>query len=345
MAAEAVPDVDLGISNVSLDIRTQLVGSVASYGAHLDAIAPAENMPVIMELTPNRSLFMRVLRARGEDMKLRNSDVYRDAGLHTDMADRITGLNRRRDWGEEDAVFSHVKSGHASFVDETPGKGVMSLVFPSTPESLEWFDLVNAAVNDHLDGVVYGRYLGNVARYTPSKQEADLHGKLWTPFKKTSMQPKKSDFEKMGLSEDSPAEKIMSTLNINGIDELTLDTAHIQTFGNPEDMVDKLAPWSNSIHLSLNRRDIKNVMGEIFAERSAQAKDLFIKGESSAVKTREWQFAKRVIANWKLRGHRGRIIYEEKPGYAATNRRVRYVQAAVLSTVAKLYESVPAERA
>lgn len=342
MTVESALEVDLGISNVTLDLRTQLMGSVAAYGAHLDAIAPSEATPIHMEVTLNRSRFARSLLARGRDMERRNSEEYRDAGLHTDMVDRVTGVDRRRDWSEKDAVFSRVISGHASFVDETPGRGVMNLVFPHTRESLEQFDLVNAAVGEQLPGIVYGLHLGEVARYTDSQAVAATHGKLWTPFEKTSVQPKKADFEKMELSEDSSAEKIMSTLNMNGIDELTLDTAHMQTFDDPEGMVEKLVSWFNSIHLSLNRSDMAKVMGELFVERSIKAKDHFIKGESWAKLTREWQLAQRVITGWKQRGHRGRIIYEEKARHTATNRRVRKDHKAIMETATLMYESAPA---
>lgn len=322
MAVESALEVDLGISNMALDVRTQLVGSVAAYGAHLDAIAPCEHVQINMELTPSRSRFMRTLLERGRDMEL--------------------GMSRNL--SEEDAVFKRVISGHASFVDETPGRGVMNLVFPHTRESLEQFDLVNAAVGAKLPGVVYGRHLGEIARYTHDQKIAGTHGKLWTPFEGTSVQPKKADFKKMGLSEDKKpsAEMIMSNLNINGITELTLDTAHIQTFDDPEAMVAKLAPWFNSIHLSLNRPDAAKVMGELFVERSIKAKELFVQGDSRAKQTREWQLAQMVVANWKQRGHRGRIIYEEKTRPTATNRRVRKDQKAVMETTALLYESTAA---
>lgn len=333
MAAESALEVDLGISNMTLDLRTQLVGSVAAYGAHLDAIAPSEAMPIHMEVTLNRSRFVRSLLARGRDMELRNSEEYRDAGL-----------GRRRDWSEKDAVFSRVISGHASPVDETPGRGMMNLVFPHTRESLERFDLVNAAVGTQLPGVVYGQYTGNVARYTNSQAIAGTHGKLWTPFSTTTVQPKRADFEKMQLSENATGEEIIAAYRKNGIQRGTLDVAHVQTFKEPELVVAELVNlnWFDAIHLSLNRYDVAKVMGELFVERSIKAKELFVQGDSRAKQTREWQLAQMVVANWKRRGHRGRIFYEEKTRPTATNRRVRKDQKAVMETTTLLYESTRA---
>jgi hypothetical protein len=327
---------------MTLDLRTQLMGSVASYGAHLDAIAPCEHVQINMEYTLNRSRFTHALLERGRDMELRRSEIYQDAGLHTDMADRITGLDRSRDWSEVDAVLRRIISEHASFVDETPGRGVMNLVFPHTRESLEQFDLVNAAVGAQLPGVVYGRYLGNVARYTDDQKIAGTHGKLWTPFGTTTVQPKQADFEKMGLSEDVTGEEIIAAYEANGIQRGTLDVAWIQTFENPELMVGKLINWFDAIHLSLNRSDAAKVLGELFVARSVKAKELFVQGDSRAKQTREWQLAQMVVKDWKRRGYRGRIFYEEKTNPATTNRRVRKDQKAIMETTAQLYESTKA---
>lgn len=345
-------EVDYGISNISLDLRTQFLGSVAAIGSHLDAISPAPGIEAKMELTPNKSAFMRRLLVRGRDMELRRSDVYRGVPIQfADMVDQFTGLDRGYDWSDEDDVFKRIISGHASFLDETSGHGVMGLLFPGAQQSLrqlnvatsalERFDPVALVLDTELDGVVYGQHLGKPAYYTRDQRTAESQGALWTPFRSTRVQPKRADFEKMGISEDAPAEEILSTLEQHGIDRGTLDVAHIQTFDDPLSLVDKLAGWFDSIHLALNRKDILNVMGKDFGHRSARAKASFEQGEGPASKTLEWELAQRVVTNWKWRGHRGSIFYEEMAG-TATNRQVRRYQKAILTTTATLVESTQA---
>src|SRR5690348_1967441 len=96
-------DVDLGISNLSLNYKTLLLGSVAAYGAHLDAISPSPEIPAMMEYTPVRSWFLRRLLGRGRDMEQRQFDAREGFGVEfSGIADPTSGLDRRHDWTDED---------------------------------------------------------------------------------------------------------------------------------------------------------------------------------------------------------------------------------------------------
>lgn len=340
-AEQAGSEIQVGISNLSLDKLTLFTGGLAAYEDHLNALNPqdTEGRQIGLEVFTVRSRFMGRVMMRGHEREQRDWPGHQRwaAGSHIDMVDELNGIDRSIDHSYEDAVFGRIYSGHQSFLDETPGTGLHGLVLPHAQKSLNQLATVSWAVHGNpydLDTIVYGQYLGGAAAYTERKKDA-TETKLWTPASRTLVQPKPADWEKFELSQYGDGSTAVSNLNARGINSIVWDTVHSHEFDSHGLLLSELLREGvvEEIHLSLNRQDMATDTrrGREFAAATAHAKRAFMKSPEAALRTVEGEVVQRIVAHWMHTGVNGRIVYEENPGLS-NNKTVRMEQRAIIET-------------
>lgn len=350
-AEQAGSEIQVGISNLSLDKLTLFMGGVAAYEEHLNALNPddIEGRQIGLEVFSVRSRFMGRVLARGHQREQLTWPSWQRwaAGAHVDIVDQLSGADRDF-WAAEDAVFARILSGHQTFLDETPGTGLHGLVFPHAQKSLSQLATVSWAVHGNpydLDTIVYGQYQGEAAEYTARKGES-TDTRLWTPASRTLVQPKHIDWRKFGLNGYNTAEGMAPELNRRGISGIAWDTVHSRSFDSHRLLLSELlgAGLIEEIHLSLNRQDIVSdtEMGGLSAYETEHAKRAFMKSPEAALRTVEGEMMQRIVAYWMHTGINGRIIYEENPGLNG-NKTVRNEQRAIIETVLGIIDNTKPE--
>lgn len=304
-AAAAGPDIEILVSNLS-DPLVALLGSVAAHDKLVQKIG-ADGMEVTA-LNPRVSRFMRQVLREADLIEAEQTDpTHPDAMLGY-------GLDAERDRTAGQTIRSVVRSQHASFKSESEPQNLLSLllptryIMPTRQESLGYMRRIQK-VTGKLPAVLY-------TNYTDIEDGQVVYDDRDAPFASRTFQPKKSDWTKMGLSEESSVADIKAAMAERGLTGVTLDLFHILDFDDPEALADKLASAGlvDAVHISVGRTDMTGFFSKA-ASATRKAGRAFARSSDAASEVREGKILNIVVSKWQDSPQAKRRIVIEKGPY------------------------------
>lgn len=282
-----------------------MLGSVATHDRLAQKVG-ADGMEVTA-LNPRFSRFMRQVLREANLLEAEQANPIHPYGMLG------YGLDAERDRTTEHTIRKVVHSQHASFKSESEPPNLLSrllptqLIFPSRGESLGYMRRVQK-ITGKLPAVLYTNYTdieGGQIRYGDKNE----------PFASRTFQPKKSDWGKMGLSEDSSVADIKAVMTRRGLSGVTLDLFHILEFDDPEALAAKLAGAGlvDAVHVSVGRTDITGFFSKA-AAATRKARRAFTHSAEAASETPEGKILNIVLSSWQdLPDKKRRIVIERGP--------------------------------
>ncbi len=214
----------------------------------------------------------------------------------------------------EERIRGLVHSQHASFVGERPAPNILGRLFairqvmPGRDESLDYMRRTQT-ITGTLPGVLYTRYSDrppSTIHY--SDEEA--------PFAPTLFQPKRDDWEEMGLTEESSAADIKQAMSERGLTGVAFDLFQALEFGNPHKLVDTLleAGLIDEVHLSVDRTDLVGLRNwrSAVAQRTRRAGRAFARSPEDARETDEGKLLFKILQKWHEEPEKPRRVVIEK---------------------------------
>jgi hypothetical protein len=313
------PPIEFLYANIAAPPHIVLLGSLATYEAYTDDVG-ADGI----ELTPVRGRLMQSVLQRGHMLEGLANPAYTGAreGLYEDFIDRLhPEVDRRRDWTYEDeAIAKLIRAGHSGFRKETHDESyIIAKLFPTWRESLRQLQLVQ-----RVTGLNTGNLLSAVLYAAPDDAELEDYSNENAPFGERLLQPKPTEWKKLRLEEDSPADEMEENLRAHGFTGVAFDGFHAQVeqhrlrFSSPLELALLLAAagLTSEIHLSVNRTDIAPKHSQL-ANSTRQAKEAFVRSPEAAANTLEGAILLGIVREWKnnpiYRNRRKRIVLEENP--------------------------------
>ncbi len=311
-------NIEVLVSNLSLTHLVATIGSLAMVDRQVRAVG-ADGIE-LTHVEPAVNIMTRQI--------LREADLTEDDRRHPVRPPEAMlgyGLDAERPRNNSSLIQKLVRAQHATFSSERPPLNLLGrilptqLLFPRRSQSFNYMRWTQV-VTDKLPGVMYTSYTdippGEV-RYTDEE----------APFAPRLFQPKKSDWEQMGLREDSSADAIKTAMDERGLDGVALDIFQILEFDNPDALVDKLleAGLVDEVHLSLNRTDLIGLSKwrSEASRRTRAAARAFADSPESAAETDEGRLLTKVLRKWHENPEiRRRIVVESGP-WSLINRKRR----------------------
>lgn len=353
----AGPDIQVGISNLSLPISVQYLGDVSATERYLGSIGGDDGI-VPLEITPTQTVFpfspfMRGLIRRGRLLQALDGAGHvpsietAQSGVEED--DLQSMIEDRPVNAEIQAMARMVMSVHSSPRDaRKPGLDLKGrLVFPHFEYSIQAMGQIQRAVGKDLPAVFYpGLGMG------PYNYDARFNAR--------SFQPKPDDWKQhMRIDEAASPDVMRKAMHGRHFNSVTLDVFHVQNpqrgeeFMNPIDLTERLSRYGlvHGVHLALGRLDCAE--DSRMKKQTMEAKAAFIESADAADKTVEGQMLKQIVLDWntppdpkELDGlttdHGGqlrRVIIEVLP--SASTREAKKEHRAIVENVRELINSVP----
>jgi hypothetical protein len=292
------------ISNLSLPKPLMMAGSVSAHERYMTDVGVDG-----MELTPvSISRFMGRLLYRATMLEEISRHPVPSVGREY-LFDQL-GYDIRKDWTDEDEAFRRlVRSQHSSFRNDTYDNGIVARTVPVWRESLEQMRKVQL-ITGRLAAVLYPGFEGGEVVYDNDN----------APFAERTFQPKASEWQRMGLTEQSSIGDIEAAIAARGFTGITYDLFHCQMeengsqFREPLDLAARLAAAGliKSVHLAVNRLDITGLQSPL-AKSTKNAKQAFVHSSEAAGKTLEGELLTVIADEWRQADLEGWVVVEDGP--------------------------------